>query len=525
MNEMTESNGCRAGDCATPQVSVEKRPAASGGPALYCLVAARNLMPSILRPCSWCFVALLFVAPPAMMSARETARPNILFCLGDNFSWPHLAPYGCGAIRTPNFDRVAREGVLFRNAFCCAPSCSPSRGGILTGQDIWRLEEGGNLRGSLAAKFAVYPDLLEQAGYWVGYTGKGWSPASVEAGGRKRNPAGDKFANFREFLRQKSPAQPFCFWYGDMYSSPAGKPVVKEGVNLEGFRIPAFLPDAEVTRNDFYYYFQRLRHLDAAMGDMLAVLESMGQLANTLIVYTADNGMDFPRGYPNLYDYGTHMFMAVRWGDRVKGGRTVDDFVNLIDLAPTFLEAAGLPVTSAMTGRSLMTILASAASGRIEPARDRVFTARERHAWARRGGFGYPMRAIRTEDFLLIRNYEPDRWPAGDPDFAHPGQGIYGDIDRCDTKTYIYEHRNDPAMRPLFELSFGKRPAEELYDLRTDPDQIHNVAGRAEYREAQRKLAADLTRHLRETGDPRALGKPARWDGYPYHANYRDKLQ
>jgi N-sulfoglucosamine sulfohydrolase len=456
---------------------------------------------------------------------RSPSRPNILFCLGDNYSWPHLAPYGCNAIRSPNFDRIAREGVLFRNAFCCAPSCGPSRSGILTGQDIWRLEEGGNLRGSLPAKFAVYPDLLEQAGYWVGYTGKGWSPGSVEAGGRKRNPAGEEFANFREFLRQRPVGQPFCFWYGDRYSGPSGKPVVKEGVCLDGFPIPAFLPDCEVTRNDFYYYFQRLRRLDTAVGDMLESLETAGELENTLIVFTADNGMDFPRGYPNLYDYGTHMFLAIRWGKRVREGPTVDDFVNLIDLAPTFLEAAGVSVPAAMTGRSLMKILASSDSGRIDSTRDRVFTARERHAWARRGGLGYPARAIRTHDFLFIRNYEPDRWPAGDPDFTHPSQGIYGDIDRCDTKWYLYERRDDPAMRRLFELSFGKRPAEELYDLRTDPDQIRNVAGRFEYRDVQRKLASDLTRHLQESGDPRALGKEPLWDRYPYHASYRDKLQ
>jgi len=476
-------------------------------------------MRSFIASCLACISAL------CTTQAADVPRPNILLCLGDNYSWPHVARNGCRAIQTPNFDRIAREGVHFQNAFCCAPSCCPSRGGILTGQDIWRLGEGANLHGSLPATFAVYPELLEQAGYWVGYTGKGWAPGSVEESGRHRNPAGPKFDSFREFLAQKPAASPFCFWYGDQYRNPLGKPLVKEGVDLEQFSIPSFLPDCEATRNDFYHYFQRLRRLDAAVGDMLKELETAGELENTLVVYTTDNGMYFPRGYPNLYDYGTRMFLAVRWGDKIKSGRVVDDFVNLIDLAPTFLDAAGLQLPRDMTGRSLLPLLKSTSSGQIDPSRDRVILARERHAWARRGGLGYPMRTIRTRDYLYIRNYEPDRWPAGDPDFAHPTQGIFGDIDRCATKSYMLERRDDSAMKKQFELSFGKRPAEELFDLRHDPDQIQNVAGRPECQNDLRRLSGELTRHLQQTGDPRAAGTNPPWDRFPYHATYRDKLQ
>lgn len=461
----------------------------------------------------------------ATASGQGPRRPNILFCLGDNFSWSHLPPYGCDVIQAPAFARIAREGVLFRHAFAPAPSCAPSRSSVLTGQAIWRLEQGANLHGELPGRLAVYPELLERAGYRVGFAGKGWAPGSLEASGRQRNPAGEKYADFQTFLEQTPAEQPFCFWYGDVYVNPLGKPVVKDGVDLDRLRLPAFLPDVEATRNDFYFYFQRLRRFDAAVGAMLAALERAGQLEHTLIVFTADNGMDFPRGYPNLYDYGTRMFLAVRWGDRVRGGRTVDDFVTLTDLAPTFLEAAGVDVPAAMTGRSLMPILRSAASGRIDPARDRVVTARERHAWARSGGVGYPMRALRTETFLYIRNFEPARWPAGDPDYVHFSQGVYGDIDRCATKSYLYEHRDDPALRTLFELSFGRRPAEELYDLRRDPDQLHNVAGQAGYAAEQRRLAAVLMQELRDSGDPRALGLPAPWDGYPYHAAYRERMK
>lgn len=471
--------------------------------------------------------ALLLAATGATAAADDQAasRPNILLCLGDNFSWEHLPPYGPRVIESPGFDRIVREGVVFRHAFCAAPSCAPSRAAILAGQDIWRLGEAANLRGSLPARIATYTDLLARAGYWVGHAGKGWSPGSVEAGGRAGNPAGPSFADFREFLAARPAGAPFCFWHGDRHSSPPPGDGDGTGVDLDQLAIPPFLPDCDALRADFRHYFQRLRRLDAAVAGMLAALDEAGELENTLVVYTADNGMDFPRGYPNLYDHGTRMFLAIRWGRRAAGGRTVDDFVNLVDLAPTFLEAGGVAVPAEMTGRSLVPILESGRGGTVDPSRDRVYTARERHAWARRGGLGYPMRAVRTHDHLYIRNVEPDRWPAGDPDYEHPGQGLYGDVDRCATKTWMLERRDDPAVRPLFDLAFGKRPAEELYDLRADPFQMRNLAADPRQEGVKADLAADLDRHLRATGDPRATGGDPTWDRDPYHSRYRERLE
>ena len=129
-------------------------------------------------------IAVLTTTASGDVAAAETSQPNILFCLADNHSWLHVGAMGNRAIKTPAFDRVAREGALFTHAFACAASCTPSRSGILTGQDIWRLEQGANLYGTLPAKFTVYPDLLEQAGYHIGYAGKGWEPGRLEPGGR-----------------------------------------------------------------------------------------------------------------------------------------------------------------------------------------------------------------------------------------------------------------------------------------------------------------------------------------------------
>lgn len=465
---------------------------------------------------------LLLATAPAFIR-RLGARgdqPNILLCLGDNFSWPHMAATGNNCIATPHFDRIAREGALFTHAFCCAPSCTPSRASILTGQDIWRLEEGGNLWGHLPARFQVFPDILEKAGYHIGYEGKGYAPGSVEAGGRTRNPCGPRFDSFADFFTSRPKDKPFFFWHGNQHRNALGKPVDRTGIQLDRLEIPPFLPDCDALRTDFYHYFQRLRELDATVGSMLAALEQAGQLENTLVVFTADNGMDFPRGYPNLYDFGTGEFLALRWGARIKPGRVAGDLVQLKDLAATFLDAAGLPVPAAMTARTLLPL----AQGRRQPARDFVVTARERHAWSRPAGLGYPMRAIRTATHLYIRNYEPSRNPAGHPTFSHPTQGVYGDIDRCETKWHLHRNRDEPGIRPYFDLCFGPRPAEELYSLARDPAQVKNLAAEPGERRMLTTLRNRLTRHLETTGDPRHTGRPALWDSYPYHAPYRPTL-
>ncbi|HEW79433.1 MAG TPA: heparan N-sulfatase [Phycisphaerales bacterium] len=453
-------------------------------------------------------------------------RPNILFAIADDWSWPHASIAGDSVIRTPTFDRVAHEGVLFKNAFVTTPSCTPSRASILTGQWHWRLEEGVNLHSPLPAKFEVYPDILERAGYHVGFAHKGWGPGDYKAGGRKRNPAGQEYVNFGQFLKARPADKPFCFWFGGYdphrpYKKLAG---VNSGMRIQDVTVPSCLPDSEQVRADICDYYWEVQRFDSKVGQMLKVLEENGELDNTLVVISSDNGMPFPRCKANLYDLGTHMPLAVRWGEKVKGGRVVEDFVSLTDLAPTFLEAAGLRPIAAMTGRSFLDVLISDSSGWVNPKRDRVFTGMERHAGCRKNNVGYPMRAVRTNDFLYIRNFKPDRWPAGDPraEFTYQGQP-YGDVDASPTKSYMMAHRNDPKVRKLFELAFEKRPAEELYDLRKDPAQLHNVAGQAGYAEVKSELAAALMAELTATKDPRVLGKGDVLDKYPYYGRNRSK--
>lgn len=466
-------------------------------------------------------------------SSYNRDRPNILFCLADDWSWPHASIAGDKVVKTPTFDRVAREGVLFKNAFVSAPSCTPSRGAILTGQWHWRLEQGGNLWSTLPAKFDVYPDILENAGYRVGFTRKGWGPGRNEPGGRKRNPAGPHFKNFQQFLKSGPQGKPFCFWFGstDPHRAYTWQSGVKSGMRLEDVEVPACMPDSEEVRTDICDYYWEVQRFDTEVGELLKILEDNGELDNTLVVISGDNGMPFPRCKSNLYDLGTNVPLAVRWPARVKGGRVVEDFISLADLAPTFLEAAGLKTTPDMTAKSFLDVLTSGKSGRVDPKRDHVLTGKERHVPGQQTGMaGYPMRAIRTHNFLYIRNFRPDRWPAGAPKgytqfidivVSRPRGTHYGyaDIDASPTKSYMLKHRDDPKVARLFELAFGKRSAEELYDLRKDPAQLNNVADRPDYAKVKNKLTADLMTELKATKDPRIIGNGDIFDTYPYYGS------
>ncbi len=449
----------------------------------------------------------------AAWKSLEQTRPNILLCIADDWGWPHAGAYGDPVVQTPVFDRLAREGVLFSHAFVTAPTCTASRGGILTGQAIHRLEEGANLWSRLPAKFRCYPELLREADYVVGFQGKGWGPGTIEGTGRSENPAGPRWKSFRQFLDQLPPGKPFCFWFGSTdphrpYEPGSG---AASGIDPAKVRVPGWLPDTPVVRSDLCDYYFEVQRFDRDVGQILALLEERGLLDNTLIVVTSDNGPPFPRGKANLYDAGCRVPLVVLWKGQIPGGRKVDDWITLADLAPTFLETTGLKPLPEMTGRSFLDILRSDKSGRVAPDRDHVFLERERHAWVRPEGQSYPIRAIRTDRFLYIRNFRPQLWPAGDPNFPNV-VGFYGDVDGSPTKTEILQRQKEPSIAPFFQRAFALRPAEELYDLRTDPDQLQNVAGQSEYAQIQAELRTRLYRWMQQTGDPRSKGETDRWD-------------
>lgn len=455
--------------------------------------------------------------------AADQARPNIFFAIADDWGFPHSSVYGDPVVKTPTFDRLAREGVLFANAFVSSPSCTPSRGALMTGQFHWRLEENANLWSTLQSKFRTYPEMLQESGYAIGHFRKAWGPGQLDAGGRKVDPSGPAFKGFAEFLKQRPKEKPFCFWFGssDPHRPYEWKSGAASGMELTKIKLAACFPDHEIIRNDVADYYFEVQRFDREVGEALALLEQAGELDNTIIVMTGDHGMPFPRGKSNLYDLGAHVPLVLRWGKSVPGGRTIEDFVSLTDLAPTFLEAAGLKPLTEMTGRSLLTTLTSK-SAPTDPARDHVIYGKERHVPSQEKGnlSGYPSRALRTRDYLYIRNFRPELWPNGIPDAkqAHI-ENSFADCDNGPTKSFLIEHRDDPQVKRYYDLAFAKRPGEELYDLRKDPGQLANVAGESQYASIRQELADRLTAELRATSDPRVIGGGEKFDQYPYYGS------
>jgi len=498
-------------------------------------------------------------------SGAEPRRPNILFLFADD--WGRLAsiyaqvdgPGGVNdVVRTPQFDRLARRGVVFRNAFVNAPSCTPCRSALLSGQYFWRTGRGAILQGAVwDPNIPSYPLLLRDAGYHIGKTYKVWSPgtpadapygggkyAYQRSGGRMNQfsqnvtrmvAAGTSVeaakeaifdevrGNFTAFLADQKPDQPFCYWFGPTnvhrkWIKGSGKALWDiDPDELKG-KMPPFLPDVHEVREDLADYFGEIAAFDASIGVLLDALKQAGQLENTLIVISGDHGPPgFPHGKCNLYDFGTGVALAIA-GPGVRGGRVVDDFVNLTDLAPTFLEAGGVDIPKVMTGRSLWPVLRSDREGLVDPQRTRVLTGRERHVeMARTGHLPYPQRAIRTADYLLIVNFKPERYPLGDPynlDGPNPPTAeqltnttfvTLPDEDAGPTKAWLVGQRDNPKWKWHYDLAYGKRPREELFDLKKDPHQVKNIAGDPAYAAVLAELERQLMAELERTGDPRLI--------------------
>lgn len=488
-------------------------------------------------------------APSADGPPESTGQPNILIAISDDQSFPHASAYGATWVQTPAFDRVAREGVLFTQAFSPSPGCSPTRAALLTGRHTWMIEHAGTHASSFDAKYVTMPDLLEGAGYFVGYTGKGWGPGNWKDF-RPRNPAGPVFegreleppysgmsskdyaANFSDFLAARPEGKPFYFWYGghETHRKHELDSWKKAGKDLDDVEVPPFLPDNDTIRGDVADYGVEIEWFDEHLGRMIEQLEAAGELDNTLIIVTSDNGMPFPRAKANLYEYGTHMPLAIRWPEKTPGGRQVQDLIGFVDLTATVLDAAGVTHPGGeypLAGRSIMPILTSDEDGIVDPAREAVYSARERHSSSRWDNLAYPQRSIRTHDYLYIRNFKPERWPAGAPQkFDEPGKlgpeyGGYHDIDASPSLTHLVEGRNDPARSKYFHWAVDHRPAEELFDIRKDPGCLENLADDPDFASVKQELWGKLEAYLRVTGDARVTGDGDIWETYKRYSALR----
>jgi N-sulfoglucosamine sulfohydrolase len=532
-----------------------------------------------MKRASLFLMVLLWGVQPSH-AQRPPVKPNILFCFADD--WGRYAsvfaalekhPSPNQIVRSPNIDRIAREGVLFRNAFVNAPSCTPCRSALLTGRYFFNTGRGAILQGAQwDTTIPSFPLLLRDAGYHIGETYKVWSPGtpvdapfgsgrySYEKAGNLPNnfsenvtqllreglaleEAREKIfaqvrANFEAFLADRKPGQPWLYWFGPTtthrrWIKGSGKALWGlDPATLEG-KLPPFLPDVPVVREDFADYLGEVQAFDAYVGLLLKKLEEIGELDRTLIVVSGDHGgPGFPNGKCNLYDFGTGVTLAARWPGGT-GGRVVDDLVSLPDLAPTFLEAAGVAAPAGVNGRSLLNVLRSKRSGLVDTQRTWVITGRERHVAAEREeNLPYPQRALRTPEFLYIRNFASDRWPLGSPTAVTATEApaadvlesdthiAFADMDAGPTKAWLITHRNDPQWKRHYDIAFAKRPAEELYDLRKDPHQMKNVAADPAYDKERARLAAQLIRILTQAGDPRVTGDGQTFERAPFTDNF-----
>lgn len=520
---------------------------------------------------------LVGVLSLACLNATEVLadRPNIVMAFADDWgmyasAYAAIEPAGLHEfVSTPNFDAVATEGVLFTRAFVSAPSCTPCRSSLLSGQPFWRCERASVLRGAIwDFSIPAYPLLLQDDGYRIGHTYKVWSPgtpADAPHGGKKTKfqNHGGKFNGFsqnvmksddheaakkqlldevrmnvRSFLDADDDGKlddadaPFCYWLGPTNTHRAwiagsGKKLWNiDPDDLKG-RLPPYLPDVHTIREDMADYLGEAQAFDAALGVLIEELKRVGTYDDTLLVVSGDHGVPgVSRGKCNLYDAGTRVPLAIRWPDGIETpGRVVDDFVSLPDLAPTFMEVAEVEPPKTMIAKSLVPVLKSDKSGQVDPSRDAVYTGRERHVAEARTDFKpYPHRALRTDQYLYMINFEPDRWPMGTaPGFGlavsnTPGSDVpadlpdeqqlrtntrsaFPDMDASPTKAWIALHRMQAP--DAFDKAFGQRPRVELYDIKADPHCMENLSGNRNLAEVERALNFRLMDYLDTTGDPR----------------------
>jgi uncharacterized sulfatase len=458
---------------------------------------------------------------------------------------------------------------MFLNAYVNAPSCTPCRSALLSGRYFFGTGRGAILQGAeWDAAIPSYPLLLRDAGYHIGKSYKVWSPGTpadapyggqqhaYEKAGRDFNDFSENVTklvregvplaeakermysqvrqNFESFLAARPKGQPFCYWFGPTlthrkWEKGSGKALWNiEPGSLKG-RLPKFLPDVHEVREDFADYLGEAQAWDAGVGVLIRKLEEIGELDRTLVVVSGDHGAPgFPHGKCNLYDFGVNVSLIARWPGR-QGGRVVEDLTVLMDLTPTFLEVGGVQPPAGIHGRSLVPVLNSDKSGLVDLQRTFVITGRERHvAAAREGNLPYPHRALRTRDFLYIRNFKPDRWPMGAPNEVTPNSApdartlenntfaAFGDMDASPTKAWLIEHRNETQWQQHYDWAFGKRPGEELYQISKDPDQVLNLANDPAFADVRQRLSEQLISSLKAAGDPRVTGEGDTFEKPPF---------
>jgi N-sulfoglucosamine sulfohydrolase len=415
-------------------------------------------------------------------------RPNILFLISDDHSGGDLGALGNAALRTPALDQLAAGGVRFNSAYTVSPQCSPSRAAIATGRSP-HATGTSRLHATLTGEHATVIDTLKRAGYHVAALRKVHLGIPFQS---HWDRYGGDDVPFETFFRQRPRDRPFFLWIGfhdphRPYDPAPPRPDI---------RVPAFLPDTPAVRGDLAAYHAEIERMDGEIGGLLALLEREGLTGSTLVMFAGDNGMPFPGAKGSLYDPGVRVPLLARWPGQIEPGITRDDPVSLLDLAPTWLEAAGLPADRSMEGHSLL----------AAPRADRaVFFERNWHDNLDL------VRGVRRGRHLLLHNFRPELPYRPSDDLA--GSPSWRSIEEL--------HRKK-ALPPALERRYfaAPRPEVELYDLAGDP--LRDLAADRAQAGEVRALEQALSDWMVATSDflPPPIRPPLGEHGETVHAGH-----
>lgn len=415
------------------------------------------------------------LALPFILQAQE--RPNIVFIIADDVSWNDVGCYGNDVVKTPNIDRLAREGLRFTNAFLTASSCSPSRCSIISGK-YPHSDGAAELHTPLPEKevSSLYPLLLKENNYYTAQAGK-WhlGPAAHRAfdrytdnNGYDNGDGGEK--NWVRFIKERPKDKPFYFWLASHDAHrPWGADTFKITHDALKMKILPYFSDTPETRQDMASYYNEIGRFDYYIGKVRNELEKQGVLDNTVIIVMADNGRPFPRCKTRVYDSGMKTPFIVFWpeGIRSKGSQTAS-MISAIDIAPTILELAGIKPPDEYQGKSFVPVLKNPTA----EIRTAIFSE---HNWH---DYEAHERMMRTKDYLYVLNARPNLTNCGPADSkASP------------TQHALNQARDDGKLTPAqADVFMSPRPSEELFDVKNDPEQFLNLVSVPEYQEKLKEM-------------------------------------
>lgn len=420
-------------------------------------------------------VCWLFV----FVTAEGKDLPNFVFLISDDHSAADLGCYGNSSIHTPNLDRLAREGMRFENAFPTSPQCSPSRSSILAGRSPHAIGTS-RLHSPMPARQETIIELLTSAGYVLGAYRKVHQGEEFQ---KRWNFVGDAKESFAAFFEKRPKDRPFYLHVGftDPHR-PYQRGAFSPPHDPDKVMVPGFLPDTPKVREELALYYDEIARMDRECGELLQLLERQGLVENTLVIFTADNGMPFPGAKGTLYEAGVRVPLIARWPGKIKPGQLNPELVSLIDLPVTWLEAAGLDIPAYAEGHSLV----GAFLGGSHHPRQVVFFERNWHDNLDL------IRGVRTDRYKLIQNYKPEL----------PYRPIF-DVLESPTWENILQLKQARKLTSQDEQRFfhAPRPQVELYDLQNDPGENTNLAQDPAHQQTLQKLQQLLSRWMSDTND------------------------